>query len=67
MQEVVTVEFRGTSDALAPGDTLVVESCEAGVLRLRRTLSPMAVLKATLSERAVVPPAEEAAKGSSDV
>jgi hypothetical protein len=30
--ECVRVEYRGVSDSLAPGDVLVVESCEAGVL-----------------------------------
>lgn len=35
MDEIV-VEYRGVSGELTPGEALTVESCEAGVLRLRR-------------------------------
>jgi hypothetical protein len=44
--ECVRIEYRGTSDVLAPGDVLVVESCGAGVLvaqkitRVEATYSP---------------------------
>lgn len=32
----IVVQYRGISRELVAGDALVVESCEAGVLRLRR-------------------------------
>jgi len=35
MDEFVTVEYRGIVGTLAVGSSVVVESCEAGVLRLR--------------------------------
>jgi hypothetical protein len=34
--DIVTIEFRGISVDLPVGSALVVESCAAGVLRLRR-------------------------------
>jgi len=35
MLEIVTIEFRGIDDVLEIGASMIVESCEAGVLRLR--------------------------------
>lgn len=35
MREIVTIEYRGIDDVLELGASMIVESCEAGVLRLR--------------------------------
>jgi hypothetical protein len=35
MDDFVTVEYRGIVGTLAVGSSVVVESCDAGVLRLR--------------------------------
>jgi len=35
MDDTVTIEYRGISRAMVVGTSVVVESCEAGVLRLR--------------------------------
>lgn len=35
MEEFVTVEYRGIVGTLAVGSSVVVESCDCGVLRLR--------------------------------
>jgi len=38
MDDFVTVEYRGIVGTLVVGATVVVESCDAGVLRLRAIL-----------------------------
>lgn len=41
--EPVRVEYRGVSGELSAGDTVIVESCEAGVLVLRHAPPPPTV------------------------
>jgi hypothetical protein len=36
MDNLIRVEYRGVAGELAAGDTVVVESCGAGVLQLRK-------------------------------
>lgn len=36
MDDLVTIEYRGVLGTLNVGDSFVVESCEAGLLKVRR-------------------------------
>jgi hypothetical protein len=51
MDDVVTIEYRGMSGELEVGSTVTVESCHAGVLRLRRTAATINVDKPKPSTR----------------
>ena len=65
MDDLVTVEYRGilgTLGTLAVGSAFVVESCEAGVLRLRA--APIAALVSTPVSTPVTPTAEPSAQAS---
>jgi len=57
MDDLVTVEYRGVLGTLAVGSAFVVESCEAGVLRLRA---------APVATPPVTPTAEPGAQASDE-
>jgi hypothetical protein len=55
MDDIVTIEYRGIAGTLVVGSSVVVESCHAGVLRLRVAGSPSVARSSVNQEDAVKP------------
>jgi len=56
MDDSVTVEYRGVLGTLAVGSAFVVESCDAGLLRLRVAPLPAAAREPTIAKVPIAVP-----------
>lgn len=59
MDDLVTIEYRGVLGTLNVGDSFVVESCEAGLLKVRALPAAAAPVAAPVTASAAAPASEQ--------